>query len=88
MAKIILSAALQGLTHHQSSVEIDATTIQDALQQLCNQFTALKPYLFNEFEDINPFICVYCNDEDVRDKLNQSISGKDEIQILTAQAGG
>ena len=60
------------------------------LRALAEQHPATESQLFSEEGDLNRYVNVYLNDEDVRvlDGLDTGVSDSDTIVILPAMAGG
>jgi sulfur-carrier protein len=72
--------------------ELDAGggTVGDVLRSLAEQHPATRSQLFSEQGDLNRYVNVYLNDEDVRvlDGLDTQVGPQDTIVILPAMAGG
>lgn len=85
---IRLPAALRALAESKKQVEVEATTVAEALTALGKQFPKLAPSL----PGTSPkrFVQVFLNDEDVRglDGLDTKLSPKDVIELVSAVAGG
>ena len=72
--------------------EVDATgsTIGEVLDQLVGTFPSLRDQLFTEDGELNRFVNVYVNGQDVR-YLNgtaTAVDDRDEVRLLPAMAGG
>ncbi len=76
-------------TEGQAIVEVDATTVQGALDELGRKYPAITQRLF-ENGQVRRFVNVYVNDEDVRylDNLATAVKAGDEVSIIPAVAGG
>lgn len=78
--------------HTGGATEVDAggSTVGDVLQALVEQHPETKAQLFSDDGELNRFVNVYLNDEDVRvlDGLGTAISDTDTVMILPAMAGG
>ena len=72
--------------------EVDATgsTIGEALDQLVGTFPSLRDQLFTEDGELNRFVNVYVNGQDVRylAGLDTPVTTGDEVRLLPAMAGG
>jgi sulfur-carrier protein len=72
--------------------EVDATgsTIGEVLDQLVGTFPSLRDQLFTEDGELNRFVNVYVNGQDVRylDGLATAVVDRDEVRLLPAMAGG
>jgi sulfur-carrier protein len=72
--------------------EVDAhgETIGDVLEGLVATYPSLKDQLFTEDGELNRFVNVYVNGQDVRylDGLATAVVDRDEVRLLPAMAGG
>jgi sulfur-carrier protein len=72
--------------------ELDArgSTVGEVLRSLASQHPATESQLFSEEGELNRYVNVYLNDEDVRvlDGLSTPVGERDTIVILPAMAGG
>lgn len=90
MAKIIIPTALRQYTDDRATVNVEASTIGEALQQLVSQHAAIGSQLFDSDGNLRSFVNVYRNDDDVRylQGTETPISDRDEVSIIPAIAGG
>jgi adenylyltransferase/sulfurtransferase len=90
MITIQLPTALRTFTGGQSDVQIEAETVDVALQQLTAQFADLQRHLFDENGKLRSFVNVYLNDEDIRsfDGVNMTLKDGDILMLIPAIAGG
>jgi sulfur-carrier protein len=72
------------------TVEGSGGNVGEVLRSLAEQHPATESQLFSENGDLNRYVNVYLNDEDVRvlDGLDTSVTEGDTIVILPAMAGG
>ena len=72
--------------------EVDATgeSVGDVLRSLAETHPATESQLFADGGELNRYVNVYLNDEDVRvlDGLDTPVGGSDVLVILPAMAGG
>ena len=72
--------------------EIDApgSTIGEVLDSLVGTYPTLKDQLFTEDGELNRFVNVYVNGQDVRYLAGSStpVAEADEVRLLPAMAGG
>jgi sulfur-carrier protein len=82
----VLRSAVGG----QKQVELDGSTVRELVDALVAQFPALRQQLLSDDGDLNRFVNVYVNGQDVRylDGLNTAVDAKDEVRLLPAMAGG
>jgi molybdopterin synthase sulfur carrier subunit len=71
-------------------VEAAGGSVGEVLRALAEQHPATQSQLFSEDGELNRYVNVYLNDEDVRvlDGLETGVSQRDTIVILPAMAGG
>lgn len=74
----------------QSVVEAPSGTVADVVADLVSRFPGMSGHLVNESGQIQRFVNVYVNDEDIRylDKADTKVGDGDEVTILPAVAGG
>ena len=65
-------------------------TVGGALTDLCRQFPALKPRLFDDDGALQPYVLVAVSGKDIRDGggLDHPVGSGDEIAIFPPSAGG
>jgi molybdopterin synthase sulfur carrier subunit len=82
----VLRASVGGV----KEVEASGANVGDVLRALAQEHPATESQLFSEDGDLNRYVNVYLNDEDVRvlDGLDTAVAESDTIVILPAMAGG
>jgi MoaD family protein len=90
LATVKIPPVLRSSTGGQKEVMAEGENVRDVLQQLAQEHPATKPQLFGEEGDLNRYVNVYLNDEDVRvlQGLETEVSPGDTLVILPAMAGG
>jgi sulfur-carrier protein len=72
--------------------EVDASggTVRELLDDLISRFPAIRGHLFDEGGELNRFVNVYVNNEDVRlgDGLDTAVTPEATVIVLPAMAGG
>ena len=81
---------LRSNTDGEAEVSVEGGTVGDALRALADRYPATKDQLFSPEGDLNRYVNVYLNDEDVRvlDGLDTDAGESDTVVILPAMAGG
>jgi molybdopterin synthase sulfur carrier subunit len=81
---------LQKLTGDKAEVNVDATTLREAVAALAAQNEEFKTRLLDDSGELRRFVNVYVNEEDVRflQKLDTPLKDGDEVSIVPAIAGG
>lgn len=90
MATIRIPPVLRPSVGGERQVEAAGSTIQEVLDNLVAQHGELQAQLFGADGELNRFVNVYLNDEDVRvlGGLETAVGEGDTLQILPAMAGG
>jgi MoaD family protein len=90
MATIRIPPVLRAKTDGQAEVEASGSTVGEVLRSLTAEHGETEEQLFSPEGDLNRYVNVYLNDEDVRvlDGLETSVSDGDTVVILPAMAGG
>lgn len=88
--KILIPTPLRPYAGKQDSVEVAASTVEDALKSLTHQYADLKSHLFTEDGRLRSFINIYVNDDDIRylKKEATPLKGGEIISIIPSIAGG
>ncbi|HET8822884.1 MAG TPA: ubiquitin-like small modifier protein 1 [Thermoleophilaceae bacterium] len=90
MSTIKIPPVLRGSVGGAKEVEVSGQNVGEVLRALADQHPATESQLFSEDGELNRYVNVYLNDEDVRvlDGLDTSVSDRDTVVILPAMAGG
>jgi sulfur-carrier protein len=90
MATVRIPPVLRPQTGGQPEVEAAGATVGEVLRDLTAKHPNTESQLFGAEGDLNRYVNVYLNDEDVRvlDGLETAVSGEDTVVILPAMAGG
>ena len=90
MATVRIPKVLQAHTDGQAEVEAAGSDVGEVLRALTAAHPATEAQLFGEEGDLNRYVNVYLNDEDVRvlDGLGTPVKDGDTVVILPAMAGG
>ncbi|HEY5977530.1 MAG TPA: ubiquitin-like small modifier protein 1 [Solirubrobacterales bacterium] len=90
MATIRIPPVLRQQTGGQPEVEAAGANVGEVLRALTSEHPDTESQLFGEDGDLNRYVNVYLNDEDVRvlDGLDTAVADGDSVVILPAMAGG
>jgi sulfur-carrier protein len=90
MSTIKIPPVLRGSVGGEKEVEASGGNVGEVLRALASQHPATESQLFSEDGELNRYVNVYLNDEDVRvlQGLETGVSDSDTILILPAMAGG
>ncbi|MDX6633322.1 MAG: sulfur-carrier protein [Solirubrobacterales bacterium] len=90
MSSVKIPPVLRQHTGGEALVEVDGASVGDVLRGLAESHPDTRDQLFSPEGDLNRYVNVYLNDEDVRvlDGLDTAVSDDDTVVILPAMAGG
>ena len=90
MSKIHIPTPLRQYAGQQSTVEVKAATVAEALAGLLEQHPDLRRHLYTEEGKLRSFVNLYLNDEDIRFAQGKGtlVKDGDEISVIPAIAGG
>ncbi|HEY4778563.1 MAG TPA: ubiquitin-like small modifier protein 1 [Solirubrobacterales bacterium] len=90
MATVRIPPVLRPKTGGQTEVEAAGGNVGEVLRTLTSEHPDTKEQLFGEDGDLNRYVNVYLNDEDVRvlNGLDTAVAAGDTVVILPAMAGG
>jgi sulfur-carrier protein len=89
--KIHIPTPLRAYTDKQETVSVGGATVAEGLENLVQQFSAMRGHLFTPDGKLRSFVNVYVNDEDVRylpEKENTAATDATELTIIPSIAGG
>jgi molybdopterin synthase sulfur carrier subunit len=90
MAKIRIPPVLRPSVGGEREVTAEGQTVAEVLESLATDHPETRGQLFGEDGELNRYVNVYLNDEDVRvlDGLTTDVGEGDVLVILPAMAGG
>ena len=90
MATVRIPPVLRPSVGGEREVLADGSSVGEVLDALAAEHPDTRGQLFGEDGELNRYVNVYLNDEDVRvlDGLETSVSQSDTLVILPAMAGG
>ena len=90
VSTVKIPPVLRSSTGGAKEVEAEGANVGEVLKALAAQHPATESQLFSEEGELNRYVNVYLNDEDVRvlDGLDTAVGPNDTIVILPAMAGG
>jgi sulfur-carrier protein len=90
MATVRIPPVLRPAVGGEREVSADGSSVGEVLRALTSAHPDTEAQLFGDGGDLNRYVNVYLNDEDVRvlDGLDTSVSEGDTLVILPAMAGG
>ena len=90
MSVIKIPPVLRASTGGEKEVAAEGQNVRQLLESLASEHPATQSQLFAEDGELNRYVNVYLNDEDVRvlEGLDTPVGGRDTLVILPAMAGG
>ncbi|MCC6680359.1 MAG: MoaD family protein [Phycisphaeraceae bacterium] len=85
-----IPTALRPQVDNQSTMNIEGATVGQVLGSIKSKYPDFGKRLYKSDDELNRFINVFVNDEDIRflDNLNTPLKPGDEVAIVPAIAGG
>jgi sulfur-carrier protein len=90
VSTVKIPPVLRASTGGEKEVAVDGANVGEVLRGLAEQHPATESQLFSAEGELNRYVNVYVNDEDVRvlSGLETSVGPNDTLVILPAMAGG
>jgi molybdopterin converting factor small subunit len=90
MSTVFIPAVLRTNVGGVKSLEVPGDSIRTVVDALVEQHPSLGGQLLTEDGDLNRFVNVYVNGQDVRylSGLDTPVAPSDEVRLLPAMAGG
>ena len=90
MPSVKIPPVLRKHTGDQTAVDVAGSNVGEVLNALVAEYPETRDQLFSSEGELNRFVNVYLNDEDVRvlDGLETAVGDSDTVMILPAMAGG
>jgi sulfur-carrier protein len=90
MARIKIPPVLRASVGGEREVDAAGDSVGEVLRDLASSYPATESQLFSTDGELNRYVNVYLNDEDVRvlDGLETAVGASDTLVILPAMAGG
>jgi molybdopterin synthase sulfur carrier subunit len=90
MSQVRIPPVLRASAGGNKQVEVDGATVGAVLEGLVTQYPDLRLQLLTPDGELNRFVNVYLNDQDVRylKERETPVAARDTLIILPAMAGG
>jgi molybdopterin synthase sulfur carrier subunit len=90
MPTVKIPPVLRAQTGGEAELETPGSTVGEVLRSLAEAHPGTTAQLFADAGDLNRYVNVYLNDEDVRvlEGLETPVSDSDTVVVLPAMAGG
>jgi sulfur-carrier protein len=90
MSRVRIPPVLRAQAENQKQVELEGDTVAAILAHLVERFPGLRPQLVGADGQVNRFVNIYVNDQDIRNlqRLETPVGPSDTVVLLPAMAGG
>ena len=90
MSTVFIPSVLRANVGGAKSLELEGDSIRAVVDGLVAKHPSLRSQLLNEEGELNRFVNVYVNGQDVRYMagLDTPVAPTDEVRLLPAMAGG
>jgi adenylyltransferase/sulfurtransferase len=90
MAILRIPTPLRAYADGKTEVNVQGSTVSDAMDDLVVQYPALQPHLFNGDDKLRPFVNLFLGEDNVRDLdgLNTPLNEDDRLLLIPSIAGG
>ena len=81
---------LRAYTGGRPAIDVEGSSVGEALSDLTARHPDLRPHLFNEAGELRPYVNLFLNDEDVRYLAGREtpVAKTDLLRIIPSIAGG
>jgi molybdopterin synthase sulfur carrier subunit len=88
--KIRIPSPLRNFTNGADVIEVSGDTVGQALEALKSKAPGIETRLFKGPAQLNRYVNIYVNEEDIRfqKNLDTAVKDGDEVSIVPAIAGG
>jgi adenylyltransferase/sulfurtransferase len=88
--KILLPTPLRQYAGKQSTIDVEASTVGEALKVLMSSYPDLRKHLYSDEGKLRAFVNLYLNDEDIRylQADQTAVKEGDTLSIVPSIAGG
>ena len=90
MTAVRIPSVLRPAVGGEKELDVDGATVGEVIDGLISRFPSLRDQLLTGEGELNRFVNVYVNGQDVRylDGLGTKVEPRDEVRLLPAMAGG
>jgi sulfur-carrier protein len=90
MPTLKIPTPLRVYAQDQAIVDVQGTTVGEAMQSLVTQFPALKQHLYNNEEELRPFVNLFLGPDNIRDLqgLDTPLPADAQLRLIPSIAGG
>jgi len=88
--KILVPTPLRQYAGKQAAIDVQATTVGEALNTLTSTYPDLRKHLYSDDGKLRAFVNLYLNDDDIRylQQDQTAVKDGDTLSIVPSIAGG
>ncbi len=90
MTILRIPTPLRPYTNGKNEVSVSGATISEALNDLTTQYPGIKPHIFNEGNELRPFVNLFVGEHNIKDLdgIHTPIKDGDRLMLIPSIAGG
>jgi molybdopterin converting factor small subunit len=90
VSTVWIPQVLRAQTGGNKQIDVSGASVGELVTGLVEQYPSLRGQLLTDDGELNRFVNVYVNGQDVRylDGLATAVEARDEVRLLPAMAGG
>jgi sulfur-carrier protein len=90
MPVLRIPTPLRPYTSGQSEINVNGSNVGEALSDLTNQYPTIKPHLFNESDQLRPFVNLFLGENNIKDLqgVETPVKEGDKLVLIPSIAGG
>ena len=90
MVNVEFTSLLKRFFPTLTSVEVEASTVKDLLEEIDKEYSGLSGYLIEEHGGLRKHVNIFINGNMVKDreKLSDVLNENDKVNIIQALSGG
>jgi molybdopterin converting factor small subunit len=90
MPVLRIPTPLRPYTNGQTNITVAGSNVSEALSDLTTQYPTIKPHLFNESDELRPFVNLFLGENNIKDLQGVStpITDGDKLMLIPSIAGG
>ena len=90
MPTLRIPTPLRSYTSGQSEADLSGNTVGEMMNDLLAQYPTLRPHLFNDEDQLRPFVNLFINEENIRemDGMATPLQEGDRVMLIPSIAGG
>jgi molybdopterin converting factor small subunit len=89
MPRVVVPAPYRGPTAGRERIDVEGATVRQCLQEVGDRHPGFSELVFDADGRLHRFVTLFVNGEEIgRDTLDAAVGDADEVEVLSAIAGG